>query len=119
MHVADVSYCEVDVQVSTDSNSNTSATPDDTLYSQQWDLTHVMAPQVWAAGYTGSTAVRVCMIDTGIDYTHPDIAANMWINNVEAAGSNANEANGYKNGIDDDGNGMLYAVISHVWQFQS
>lgn len=60
--------------------------------------------QVWAAGYLGISAVRVCMIDTGIDYTHPDIAGNMWINSVEAAGANANAGDGYQNGIDDDGN---------------
>ena len=63
-----------------------------------------MYVQVWAAGYLGTSAVRVCMIDTGIDYTHPDIAANMWINSVEAAGANANVGDGYQNGIDDDGN---------------
>lgn len=102
---AEVSYCEVDVQVSTDSSSNTSATPDDTLFSQQWDLPHVNAPLAWAAGYTGSPAVRVCMIDTGIDYTHPDIADNMWMNAAEVAGTGATASNGYQNEADDDGNG--------------
>ncbi|MGF1577723.1 MAG: S8 family serine peptidase, partial [Gemmataceae bacterium] len=37
----------------------------------------------------------VAVIDTGIDYTHPDIAANMWRNTGEIP----------NNGIDDDGNG--------------
>ncbi len=107
----DTSFCEVDIQVSTDSNTNTSATPDDPDYSLQWDLTHVTVQKAWAAGVMGSNAVKVCMIDTGIDYTHQDIAANMWINPVEAAGAGATAANGYKNDIDDDGDGKLSNLL--------
>ena len=104
---ADTSFCEVDVQVSTDSTTNTSATPDDPDYSLQWDLTHVTVQKAWAAGIMGSSAIKVCMIDTGIDLTHPDMINNLWINPVEAAGAGADAADGYKNDIDDDGNGML------------
>ncbi|MFO0416898.1 MAG: S8 family peptidase, partial [Pseudomonadota bacterium] len=39
----------------------------------------------------------VAVIDTGVDYTHPDLAANIWINPGEVAG----------NGVDDDGNGYI------------
>ncbi len=45
------------------------------------------------------------MVDTGIDITHPDLVNNLWINPVEMAGPGATAANGYQNGIDDDGNG--------------
>ena len=45
------------------------------------------------------------MVDTGIDVTHPDLIQNLWINQVEMKGPGATAANGYKNGIDDDGNG--------------
>ncbi|MFH1777297.1 MAG: S8 family serine peptidase [Candidatus Omnitrophota bacterium] len=41
--------------------------------------------------------VVVAVIDTGIDYNHEDIAANIWINPGEILG----------NGIDDDGNGFI------------
>ena len=39
----------------------------------------------------------VAVIDTGVDYTHPDLAGNMWTN----PGENPN------NGIDDDGDGYV------------
>lgn len=49
--------------------------------------------------------VRVCMVDTGTDVTHPDLQPNLWMNLAEMNGPGANAANGYQNGIDDDGNG--------------
>lgn len=54
---------------------------------------------------TGSPDVVVAVIDTGIDYTHPDLAGNIWTNPGEIAG----------NGIDDDGNGYVDDI--HGWDF--
>lgn len=95
-------YCEIDVQVSTDAAA---ATPDDPLLTQQWDMNHITVPAAWTAGFTGSSDIRVCVIDTGLDYTHPDLVGNLWVNPTEAAGAGATAGNGYKNGIDDDGDG--------------
>jgi subtilisin family serine protease len=52
------------------------------------------APLAWDASI-GSEEVVVAVIDTGIDYVHPDLTANMWINTHEVP----------QNAIDDDGNG--------------
>lgn len=55
------------------------------------------ALEAWDAGFTGAPTVVVGVIDTGTDYNHPDLSANMWVNPGEIAG----------NGIDDDGNGIV------------
>ncbi len=74
------------------------ATPNDAefLGGLLYGLTNISAPQAWDLS-TGSSNVVVANIDTGIRYTHEDLAANMW--------TNAGEIN--NNGIDDDNNGFI------------
>lgn len=75
--------------------------PNDPLFESQWGLAspgpyHIKAPEAWALE-KGSKKVAIVVVDTGIDYTHPDLKNNMWVNPHEIPG----------NGIDDDGNGYI------------
>ncbi|WP_198004020.1 S8 family peptidase [Aminomonas paucivorans] len=55
-------------------------TPNDPSYSQQWGLPKINAPTAWdtvTGPLAGADPVYVAVIDTGIDYNHPDLAGNM------------------------------------------
>jgi len=54
------------------------------------------APEAWNKG-TGKPSVVIAVIDTGVDYLHEDLKANMWVNPNEIP----------NNGIDDDHNGYV------------
>lgn len=64
----------------------------------------VNAPEVWAWGITGAGVV-VAVVDTGVDYNHPDLRQNIWVNPREIAGD----------GIDNDRNGFVDDVRG--WDF--
>ncbi|WP_373999034.1 S8 family serine peptidase [Bdellovibrio bacteriovorus] len=88
-------------------------TPNDPMFPQQWgfynygqtdaDLTpgirgmDIGALKAWDLT-TGSKDIIVAVIDSGIDYYHPDLQGNLWTNQTEQNG---------KTGVDDDGNGVI------------
>ena len=72
------------------------AAPNDPQFSSMYGLQKISAPAAWNLT-TGSTETVVAVIDTGVKYTHEDLAANIW--------KNPGEING--NGIDDDANGFV------------
>lgn len=74
--------------------------PDDPRFGEQWGLDVIDAPEAWETT-TGSTEVVVAVLDTGLEYEHPDLAANVWVNPGETGGGL--EANG----LDDDNNGLI------------
>jgi lantibiotic leader peptide-processing serine protease len=59
---------------------NSPATDTDSLSPLQWDMRQIHAPQAHAIT-GGSPSVLVGDIDTGIDFTHPDLAANIDVAN--------------------------------------
>jgi subtilisin family serine protease len=63
------------------------------------------AGAAWAAGYTGSAAVYVGVIDEGIQTNHPDLAGQIWTNPYDPTDGVDNDRNGYV----DDTNGWDFA----------
>ncbi len=80
--------------------------PNDYNPAIQWGLAKIKATQAWDHTH-GSTNVVIAVIDTGVDYNHPDLANNIWTNPNEIPG----------NGVDDDNNGYIDDVIG--WDFVS
>ena len=94
--------------------------PNDAFFAQLWALQNTAQTVNGASGTTHDdlnflTAyglarqptgeVVVAVIDSGVDYTHPDLAPNIWTNRGEIPG----------NGTDDDGNG--YSDDVHGYDF--
>jgi len=49
------------------------------LYNQQWGLPACQVDAVWDST-TGDTTQIIAILDTGVDWTHPDLAPNIWQN---------------------------------------
>ena len=91
------------------------AIPNDPMFAQQWALDNtgqtggtpgadVDAVRAWDLA-TGNDGVVVALIDTGLDFAHPDLAPQAWTNPGEIPA----------NGIDDDANGFIDDVRG--WDF--
>ena len=90
----------------------TSTTPDDTYFENLWGLNNtgqsingtsgtagadIDAPEAWDIT-TGSSDVIIAVMDSGVDYNHEDLSANIWSNIDETLNGNDDDGNGY---IDD------------------
>jgi len=92
-----------------------SVIPNDPMFNLLWNLHNtgegggtagadINAPQAWEIATGGDRETIVAVIDTGVDYRHPDLAANMWVNKVELNGIS---------GLDDDGNGYIDDIYGY------
>jgi len=70
--------------------------PNDPSLSFQYNLQKIQAQPAWDIT-KGDSAIIIAIIDTGIDWDHPDLAPNMWTNRNEIPA----------NGVDDDNNGFI------------
>ena len=80
-------------------------TPNDSSYSELWGMEKIQAEKAWEVG-KGSNSILVGVIDTGLDYNHPDLRKNAWRNPGEI-GLDKNGVDKSRNGIDDDNNGYI------------
>ena len=88
----------------------------DPYFAQQWGLENdgslqgaiadadIDVTKAWASS-TGGSGVVIAVLDSGVDFGHPDLASSRWVNSDETCG----------NGVDDDGNG--YIDDCHGWDF--
>ena len=87
--------------------------PNDTRFNDLWGMNNtgqtggtldadIDAPEAWDI-HTGSGSIIVAVTDTGVDYNHLDLSANMWVNTGEIP----------SNGIDDDGNGYIDDIYGY------
>ncbi len=82
----------------------TSYIPNDPSYASQYALSKISAALAWDIN-KGDTSIVIGIVDTGVDWDHPDLAANIWTNWNEIP----------NNGIDDDNNGYIDDVRG--WDF--
>ncbi|HRF42597.1 MAG TPA: S8 family serine peptidase, partial [Saprospiraceae bacterium] len=80
--------------------------PNDPLVSLQWYLDKIQAFAAWDNS-RGSQEIVVAVLDTGIDWSHPDFAGAIYSNSAEIPG----------NGLDDDDNGFVDDI--HGWNFEN
>ena len=101
--VADLAEASGVVFAQPDRVVKTTFVPNDTFYGSQWGTTNATTETAWDF-FTSNPTITIAVVDTGVDLTHPDLSANLWVNTLETV-----------NGIDDDGNGYIDDI--NGWDF--
>lgn len=114
--------------------SKDQVTPDDPRFPEQWALKNtgstggepgadINAPAAWETT-TGSPSIVIAVIDSGVDFSHPDLKNNQWTNAAERANNRDDDQNGFRDDLrgwdwvtdsgsvgDEQGHGTLIAGI--------
>jgi hypothetical protein len=93
----DVEYAELNPIISV------CVTPNDRSYVDQWALSKIHVAEAWDT-CRGSSEVIVAVLDTGVDYDHPDLQGNLWTNDAERKGLPW---------VDDDDNGYVDDILGY------
>jgi subtilisin family serine protease len=75
--LSEVEYAEPNYEITLDQSRNDEVLLNDPRLSEQWWLTDISAPRAWTSS-TGSGDVVIAVLDSGVEYTHADLANNIW-----------------------------------------
>ncbi|HMO02744.1 MAG TPA: S8 family peptidase [Oligoflexia bacterium] len=98
-----------EVSCSPDYAVHLSKTPNDPKFAAMPALPQIQAPAAWDF-VTGSSDLVVAVIDTGVDYNHPDLKDNIWINETELTGIT---------GVDNDDNGYIGDIHGYNFSYNN
>lgn len=96
---------------------------DDSAWSEQWGIQRIRIESAWEVT-RGASDVVIGVIDTGIDFDHPDLRTQHWINALEDRNGDGvfqpwpsselrDGIAGDLDGVDDDGNGFPDDVLGY------
>jgi len=87
-HIKEIEYVELNYRM------KTFRVPNDTNYSLKYDLHTIGAEEAWNLSI-GNSSIVIAIIDTGVDWNHPDLSAHIWNNTDEYCNASDNDNNGY------------------------
>lgn len=90
--------------------------PDDPAFPNQWHLTKIQADNAWDIVRGDTTRISViAVVDAGVNYDHPDLLANIWVNPGEDINQNGLYDPSDRNNVDDDHNGFIDDIVGWDW----
>jgi subtilisin family serine protease len=108
---ADINYSQTALAIPTNLNDPYLSSTGAWLENQNdlWGFIGLQASRIYSSLSLPQNEIIVAVIDTGTDYTAPDLDGRLWVNHGEFGGGKES------NGIDDDGNGFVDDFIGWNW----